>query len=312
MIPSEATAPGAGLSSADWFGALWNRLPPWVRDDVAPATVARAGAPLDTPGGDARLVAARVANARDRTGAQFEAGVADAYRSLFAQAADAGCHLVRCWNFIPGIDDALEDGINRYMAFNAGRFTGYRARFGADGPPPAAIATASGVGTPGRDVLVAALACREPGIPVENPRQVPAYRYSARYGPLPPCFSRATLQAGGGRLLVGGTSSVRGEVSVHADTVHGQLEETILNLDVLVAEGARVAGIRLAGPRLAHFTSARVYVVDAGDAEGVRQRLVAAGMACPIETVVARLCRPELRIEIEGVVALRERTLRPS
>ena len=29
-------------------------------------------------------------------------------------------------------------------------------------------------------------------MPVENPRQIPAFRYSKRYGPIPPCFARAT------------------------------------------------------------------------------------------------------------------------
>ena len=112
------------------------------------------------------------------------------------------------------------DGMNRYMVFNAGRHRGYRRRLsGRRDLPPSAIATASGVGTDGDDLFVAALGALRAGVPVENPRQIPAYRYSARYGPIPPCFSRATLELEPKRLFVGGTSSVCGEDSVHPEVV---------------------------------------------------------------------------------------------
>ena len=44
-----------------------------------------------------------------------------------------------------------------------------------------------------RDLMIDALSAASPGIAVENPRQIPSYRYARRYGPRPPCFARATL-----------------------------------------------------------------------------------------------------------------------
>ena len=77
-----------------------------------------------------------------------------------------------------------------------------------------------------------------PGKPVENPRQRAAYRYSGKYGPLPPCFARATLvpgtRAAERTLLIGGTASVCGEASVHAGDLVAQTAETFRNLDALI------------------------------------------------------------------------------
>src|SRR5207245_5110724 len=70
------------------------------------------------------------------------------------------------------------------------------------------------------------------------PRQIPAYNYSSRFGPQPPCCSRATLlQQRDDRpqlLLVGGTASIRGEDSVHVGEVAPQALETFCNLASVV------------------------------------------------------------------------------
>jgi hypothetical protein len=44
--------------------------------------------------------------------------------------------------------------------------------------------------------------------------------------------------------------------------------------------------------------------VRSADADFAREGLIAAGVTCPIETETARLCRPELLVEIEGTAAL--------
>src|SRR5436190_23935161 len=60
--------------------------------------------------------------------------------------------------------------------------------------------------------------------------------YSRRFGPIPPCFSRASIAviAGTPMMLVAGTASIRGEESVHVNDLGGQLRETFLNLGILV------------------------------------------------------------------------------
>ena len=156
----------------------------------------------------------------------------------------------------------MVDGLDRYMVFNAGRHDAYRRS------ARRACGTASAVGIKGSDLSIHCLALEEPGTPVENPRQTPAWQYSARYGPLPPCFSRATIVDLAGRrtLLIGGTASVVGEDSRHAGQFDAQLEETLLNLEALIRSGD---GIADGGAALHRLVDLRVYVTSAAQAERV-------------------------------------------
>jgi chorismate lyase/3-hydroxybenzoate synthase len=224
--------------------------------------------------------------------------VASAYRGVIESLDKIGRHPVRFWNFVPDIGERMVDGLDRYMVFNAGRHDAYNHRHGA-------LGTASAVGIKGSDLSIHCLAMDEPGTPVENPRQTPAWQYSARYGPLPPCFSRATIVELAGRrtLLIGGTASVVGEDSQHAGHFDAQVEETLLNLDALVrrAEGNPSNG----RARLHRLIDLRVYVRSAAQADRVREMLV---NRCPrartIAIALAQVCRPELLVEIEGVAEL--------
>ncbi|MEM6454259.1 MAG: pteridine-dependent deoxygenase, partial [Acidobacteriota bacterium] len=148
------------------------------------------------------------------------------------------------------------------------------------------------------------------GRPVENPRQRPAYRYSPRYGPLPPCFARATIvdapsTAAGNDdprawLLVGGTASVRGELSVHEGDLGAQLEETFHNLDHLLR-----AAVAETGARGGRYVDLRVYHLDPVAAPPLRAAVHSAYPTLEgLETVRADICRRELLVEIEGVARL--------
>src|SRR3546814_12468443 len=61
-------------------------------------------------------------------------------------------------------------------------------------------ATAIGRCDDARVVQVYWLAARTPGMPVENPRQVSAYRYPRQYGPQQPSFARAMLPPPGSEI----------------------------------------------------------------------------------------------------------------
>ena len=267
-----SSAPNSRLGETEWYSALLDRLLPWPLRFVSGVPTRGLHATGDgtvVRAGETHVLVSRcIVGARWLPDDVLEDEVASAYHSVLAEVALHGRHLVRCWNFIPGIQDHAGHGLNRYMVFNAGRHRGYRRASGTSDLPERAIATASGVGTDGDDLFVAGLGALHAGVPIENPRQVPAYRYSSRYGPVPPCFSRATLEADVKRLLVGGTSSVRGEDSVHPEAVDAQLDETLVNLDVLIAEGARLACAAPAQPVLAGFSHVRVYVVDEADRSG--------------------------------------------
>ena len=49
----------------------------------------------------------------------------DHFRGLGAKLAAHRLVPIRFWNFVPDISAAMEDGTDRYMAFNAGRYDGF-------------------------------------------------------------------------------------------------------------------------------------------------------------------------------------------
>jgi chorismate lyase/3-hydroxybenzoate synthase len=225
-----------------------------------------------------------------------------AYCDLFSVLQQTGCkQLLRVWNYLPRINEEAQ-GLERYRQFNAGRQQafldmGFHAFEGA----PAACA----LGAQDQRLRVRFLAGRQPVRAIENPRQVPAYRYSSRYGARSPSFSRAALaDLGGGRqaLFLSGTASVVGEVTAHPGDIDAQLRETLLNIHTVLAEASREARSTSIRPEDLIVT---VYLRHAAHAPGVRQALqrhwgaqsVAVRSAVYVE---ADICRSDLLVEIEG------------
>ncbi len=218
------------------------------------------------------------------------------YHQILEHIAAAGYpSLLRMWNHVGSINTP-ENGVERYQRFCIGRYEAFQESgytMGADLP------AASAIGMPGRDLVVYFLASRRPGSQVENPRQLAAYRYPPQYGPKSPSFSRATVFEDEGRAIVfvSGTSSVIGHASAHENDVLGQLDETLINLDAIVAHALSAGG-------LANFVSLKTYIRNAADYELVAPRLEAAVPAgCSIIYLESDICRRELLLEIEGVAA---------
>lgn len=243
----------------------------------------------------------------------FQQAVADAYRVVFEHLDAERLYPLRLWAFIPWIH-ADYAGLDRYRVFNAGRFAAYSARLGGRSAFSRSVPTASAVGSREGSLHVHCLGAYRPGTPVENPRQVPAYRYSRRFGPLPPCFARATLvprESGQTeRLLVGGTASIVGEESMHEGDLALQTDETFRNLAAVVSSACLGASSALTSARsegewLAAYRELRVYYREAAAFEPllarVRESFPGVGR---LETRQAELCRPELLVEIEGVADL--------
>jgi chorismate lyase/3-hydroxybenzoate synthase len=225
---------------------------------------------------------------------------------------------LRFWNYIPEICRRAPGGLDRYEVFNSGRYAGFRT-WPRSGDLGKWIATASAVGHRGDDLVVDTLAGREPGTPVENPRQRPPYEYSRRYGPLPPCFSRAmsfdkSFEGEGGRwAIVAGTASVVGEDSRHPGDLVAQQREVHLNLACVSAAIFAEPGsgspsgdldASAAARELARYRELRAYVPDDSHAEAVTATLRRAfPNSRRIEIASADMCRPELLIEVEGIVS---------
>lgn len=208
-----------------------------------------------------------------------------AYVRMINETRDSGHpYFLRIWNYVGGINE-LDDGRERYQLFCAGRHDAFvEAGYHHDVDLPAA----SAVGMPGRGFVAYYLAAREPGLQVENPRQVAAYDYPARYGPKSPSFSRATVW--NGTVFVSGTSSVLGHLTVHAGDVDAQLEETLRNIDAVLAQTGR---------SLANVVSAKTYVRRAADYERIARRLEPVFAANLF--LEADICRADLLLEIEAI-----------
>lgn len=291
--------------------------PAWL-DALCPAPAEHAGGSrfelrLAQSGRDGAAFArasARVKNALHLSAADIEAQVEAMYAEMFAALAQTCApHPVRFWNGLPRIIEGIEppadenaaweraapvhEKFDRYMAFNAGRCRAFLGHYGSREALARAVPAGTGVGHGGADLVVHALSAAAHGAPVENPRQTPAWRYSPRFGPLPPCFARAT-QLDRGRLLVSGTASIAGEETLHAGDLAAQVAETFRNLESLL--GA-------AGLPLGALCDARIYAARPQDLQPTlalcRQHLPSAAW----EIVHAEICRPGLLLEIEGITA---------
>jgi chorismate lyase/3-hydroxybenzoate synthase len=204
-------------------------------------------------------------------------------------------HLLRIWNYIDGIN--LGDGDNeRYKLFCSGRAAGLRV---LDPTRDERFPAATCIGRRDGDPMVQVywLAGRAPGLPLENPRQVSAYRYPREYGPTPPSFSRAML-ASDRLVMISGTASIVGHASRHRGDVRAQLDETFTNLaNVLQRAAGAAPGITT---RLGSQSLLKIYLRDESllpDVHAFLQERV------PSQTqyivLHADVCRSELLVEID-------------
>lgn len=259
---------------------------------------------------DAALVSVQIDGAMSLDAAALEKAVVHAYSAVREELNRIGVrHPVRMWNYIPGINERMPDGRDRYMVFNAGRFEAFSAWYGGPQAFDRAVPTATGVGHPGEDLVIHCLATENDGTAVANPRQVQPFHYSQRFGPVPPCFARATHVAGTPPMvLVGGTASIRGEDSLHVLDFAGQMGETLANLAAMVhAAAGRTAASFRAGDLslLKRYKELRVYLPDVKQARFIHQIVTKSFPTLGrLEMLHADLCRPELLVEIEGIAEL--------
>jgi hypothetical protein len=263
------------------------------------------------------LVSVTAANVRHLSADQFEECSAQAY-GIIARELQSGPapHPVRIWNHLPQIHAPSQDGTDRYMAFNAGRFRAYTQWLGSAGEFDRTVPSASAVGHGGSDMVIHALGHRVAGRAIANPRQIAPYRYSRRFGPVPPCFARATVLAANpgerARVLIGGTASIRGEVSVYLNDIRQQTAETFDNLAYLIRtagdSGAQHTNGISSGElvrHLAQIRNLRVYYLRDDDRRFIESRIAETfAPDCQVEFIQADLCRAELLVEIEGLAEL--------
>lgn len=234
----------------------------------------------------------------DEESGGMQALTADLYRQIGKlQQATGYRHLLRIWHYFPGINRAEHD-LDRYQAFCVGRYQTIDTMPGYERQLPAA----SAIGTHGRQTLVYFLAAREPGIQVENPRQVSAFHYPEHYSPRSPTFSRAVLKSWGEQthLYVSGTASIVGHETRHPGDQLAQLDECLVNIEALVRLSGNKHGLPI--ERLAQLSLLKVYLRHPADlaavSERLRQRL---GESLPVLFLHGDICRSDLLLEVEGL-----------
>jgi chorismate lyase/3-hydroxybenzoate synthase len=230
----------------------------------------------------------------------FEPAVTHCYQTLLDTSRTLGYpHLHRIWNYFPRIHD-LSGDLDRYRVFCRGRHEALARTFGQfDNLLPAA----SAVGTHDGDLVIYALASREPGVPRENPRQISAYHYPPQYGPRSPSFARATLSPARDRLYISGTASIVGHASQHEGNARAQLDETLINIEELIVSTNAAEGT--AFPGLAGISHAKIYLRDPSYHDWV-SRVLAGRLPRDCKTLYlgGEICRSELLLEIEAIAAV--------
>jgi chorismate lyase/3-hydroxybenzoate synthase len=231
-------------------------------------------------------------------GTPLESLSRQAYREMFAfMEAQGHRHLLRVWNYLPRINEE-EQGLERYRRFNLGRHEAFvlSGRDINEENVPAASVLGCGAGP----LVIYFLASRVPGQPIDNPRQMMAYRYPEDYGPRSPIFVRAMRAELAGRpcLLVSGTASIVGHETVHKGDVREQTLETLRNIRTLQEQAypdgpahCRKGGIQL-----------KAYVRHAQDMEVIRECVEQEfGSGGHTVYLLSDICRSDLLLEIEGV-----------
>jgi chorismate lyase/3-hydroxybenzoate synthase len=227
--------------------------------------------------------------------ADLDAATYAAYRDIRATVEQHGYpYLFRVWNYFPGINQS-QHGAERYRAFCQGR---YRALANTSPDFEITLPSACAIGSRQPGLLIYLLAAKHPGVQIENPRQVSAFRYPPQYGPKSPSFSRAVLKQweGESHLYVSGTASIVGHMSQHPGDPLAQLDETLVNLEALLTHAGRYldAPVRLA--------LLKVYARPELDIAAVQQRLgERLGADLPQVVLLGDICRQDLLLEVEGL-----------
>src|SRR5581483_8311062 len=171
----------------------------------------------------------------------LEEATAQLYRDLLA--ATQGHHLARIWHYVPGINDAGADGLERYQIFCRARSLAFEQHYGIEFN--ARLPAASAVGTKSDTLTIVFAAGPVPPRRVENPQQTPAYDYPREHEPRAPAFARATVVPGHGRanVFISGTAAIRGHATVAPYDLAAQLECTMENLRMI--SGACGLGVDL-------------------------------------------------------------------
>jgi len=223
-----------------------------------------------------------------------------AYCEIYECLQSVSCkNLLRTWSFFPQITnlDSKQPHLNRYEVFCQGRLKAMQD----SGIKTQVYPAATVIGSHDDHLQIYFLASDMPGIAVENPRQTSAYHYPVEDNHTQPLFSRGLLKTWGQRthFYVSGTASIVGHETLHIDDVCAQLNESINNVETLVAHANDKHHTQLnAQDDLLYM---KVYIRHREDVEQINQVLAARlSNNTPRALLLGDMCRENLLVEIEA------------
>lgn len=228
-----------------------------------------------------------------------QADALDVYQSLFAlqRELDLPC-VQRIWHWLSEPTAGRGDD-ERYRRFCRGRAEALDApEAGLHPLPPATLVAGQ---QPGLRLHV--LLGDQPVTPVENPRQISAYRYPRDYGARAPAFARAGVArlTDSRFLLISGTASIVGHATRHAGDVAAQAREALANVAAVIeAASPAIGGKRVPGD----LQCVKAYLQRPADTDAVITALDDMLPAIPRVLLHAPLCRDDLLVEFEAQMAL--------
>ncbi len=240
----------------------------------------------------------------------------DALEQLRRNLARARCNfesVVRTWFYLGSIT-GVDGRKQRYKELNRARTDFYKSisfypSLLRDGNHARAYPASTGIGMGGTGLVLGCTAFETERkdvflLPLENPRQTPAYDYHSRYSPQSPKFSRAMALVFPRHVTtwISGTASIVNSESKHTGDIKKQTEQTIDNIEGLIAsDNFRSHGVTGAGAGLHDLAKLRVYIKRQEDYAKCRAVCERRFGAVPAIYAIADVCRPELLVEIEGV-----------
>lgn len=229
----------------------------------------------------------------------FQAMVQQTYQKIYGCLQSTGCeHLLRTWNYFPGITDPADNQFDRYNLFCSARLQAMQACSIENRVYPAATV----IGSQDNFLQIYFLAADAPGIAVENPRQTSAYDYPTTGTRAPPLFSRGVLKAWDRRIhfYVSGTASIIGHETQHVDDVAAQLNESLNNVETLVVHANHLHETQMnAQDDLLYM---KVYVRHGRDVPHIKN-VLAARLPSSTQRILLQgdMCRTDLLVEIEAL-----------
>jgi len=222
--------------------------------------------------------------------------------------------LYRTWLYQGHIVDT-EGDTQRYKELNRSRsdvFNGQKfiTQFLPQDHRGIAFPSSTGIGADDYDLVISCQAIKSQRndliiVPLENPMQISAFDYGEVYSPKSPKFSRAMAFVAGSdaKVYISGTASITDSESRFEGDPVGQTNQTLDNIAVLVTpENLSRHGVNGFGATLEQLAVARVYVKNKNDFPVIRQVCDQRMPGVPIVYTFADVCRPELLVEIEGVI----------